>query len=102
MLEVEALFATADEQLQCAPRDPDLVLSLHCELACVLDLTEQHFYGDLGPSRAELVSLSPSLFILDAREEENAYPDPRSRVLIYRANLCPQGSKRCPRSWFRP
>jgi RES domain len=40
MLEVEALFTTADGQLKGAPRDPDLVLSLRCELARVLDLTD--------------------------------------------------------------
>jgi RES domain-containing protein len=70
MLEVEALFTTADGQLQGAPRDPDLVLSLRCELIRVLDLTDQHFYRELGTTRDELVSLSPSRFILNARGEQ--------------------------------
>jgi hypothetical protein len=70
MLEVEALFTTADGQLQGAPRDPDLVLSLRCELIRVLDLTDQHFYRELGTTRDEPVSLSPSRFILTARGEQ--------------------------------
>jgi RES domain-containing protein len=70
MLEVEALFTTADGQLKGAPRDPDLVLSLRCELARVLDLTDDHFCSDLGTTRDELVSLTPSRFILNARGEE--------------------------------
>jgi RES domain-containing protein len=40
MLEVEALFTTADGQLRGVARDPDLVLSLRCGLARVLDLTD--------------------------------------------------------------
>jgi RES domain-containing protein len=70
MLEVEALFTTAGGLLKGAPRDPDLVLSLHCELARVLDLTDERFYRELGTSRDELVSLSPSRFIQNARGEE--------------------------------
>jgi hypothetical protein len=70
LLEVEALFATADGQLQGAPRDPDLLLSLHCELARVLDLTQDNFYKEIGTTRDELVSLSPSRFIVNARGEE--------------------------------
>ncbi len=70
MLEVEALFTTADGQLKGAPRDPDLVLSLHCELARVLDLTDACLCRDLGTTYDELVSLSPSRFILNARGEE--------------------------------
>ncbi len=67
MLEVEALFTTADGQLQGAPRDPDLMLSLRCELTRVLDLTDEHFYRELGTNRDELASLAPSRFILNAR-----------------------------------
>ena len=70
LLEVEALFATADGQLKGAPRDPDLVLSLRCELTRVLDLTDDSFLRELGTTRRELVSLSPSRFILNARGEE--------------------------------
>ncbi len=43
LLEVEALFNTADGQLKGAPRDLDLVLSLRCELTSVLDLTDESF-----------------------------------------------------------
>jgi len=70
LLEIEALFTTADGQLKGAARDPDLVLSLRCELARVLDLTDEHFCHELGTTRDELVSLLPSRFILNARGEE--------------------------------
>jgi RES domain-containing protein len=70
MREVEALFTTADGQLKGAPRDPDLVLSLRCELARVLDLTDDRIYGELGTNRDELVSPTPSRFILNARGDE--------------------------------
>ncbi|WP_161571011.1 RES domain-containing protein [Granulicella sibirica] len=70
MLEVDALFTTADGQLKGAPRDPDLVLSLRCNLARVLDLTDESFYRELGTTRHELVSLSPSRFILNANGKE--------------------------------
>jgi RES domain-containing protein len=70
MLEVEALFTTADGRLKGAPRDPDLVLSLRCELARVLDLTDARLYRDLGTTHDELVSLTPSRFILNARGDE--------------------------------
>jgi RES domain-containing protein len=70
MLEVDALFTTADGQLKGAPRDPDLVLSLRCDLARVLDLTDDHLHRELGTTRHELVSLSPSRFILNAQGKE--------------------------------
>ena len=70
MLEVEALFATADGQLQGVPRNPDLVLTLRCELARVLDLTDPNLCSDLGATQEELVSFSPSRFILNARGQE--------------------------------
>ena len=70
LLEVEALFTTADGQLKGAARDPDLVLSLQCKLTRVLDLTDEHFCHELGTTRDELISLSPSRFILNARGEE--------------------------------
>jgi RES domain-containing protein len=70
MLEVDALFSTADGQLKGAPRDPDLVLSLRCNLARVLDLTDEHFHRELGTTRHELVSLSPSRFILNPHGKE--------------------------------
>ena len=70
MLEVEALFTTADGQLKGEARDPDLVLSLRCNLARVLDLTDESFYRELGTTRHELVSLTPSRFILNAHGKE--------------------------------
>jgi RES domain-containing protein len=70
LLEVEALFTTADGQLKGSARNPDLVLSLQCELTRVLDLTDEDFCHDLGTTRDELISLSPSRFILNARGEE--------------------------------
>jgi RES domain-containing protein len=70
MLEVQALFTTADGELYGAPRDPDLVLSLCCELLRVLDLTDDPFYSELGTSHDELVSSKPSRFILNARGEQ--------------------------------
>src|ERR1700712_4632940 len=51
MLEVEALFTTADGRLRGAPRDPDLILSIRCDLARVLDLTDARLYRDLGTTR---------------------------------------------------
>jgi RES domain-containing protein len=70
LLEVQALFATADGRLHGAPRNPDLVLSLRCELARVLDLTIDTFYRDLGTTREELIRFTPSRFIANARGEE--------------------------------
>ena len=70
MFEVEALFATADGQLRGVARDPDLVLSIRCELARVLDLTDSSFHKELGTTRDELVSLTPSRFMANARGEE--------------------------------
>jgi RES domain-containing protein len=70
LLEVEALFTTEEGQLKGAARDPDLVLSLQCELTRVLDLTDEHLCHELGTTRDELISLSPSRFILNARGEE--------------------------------
>lgn len=70
IMEVEALFMTADGQLRGAPRNPDLVLTIECALSRVLDLTVDTLYGELGTSREELTSLTPSRFILNARGEE--------------------------------
>lgn len=70
MMEVEALFATSDGQLKGVPRNPDLVLTIECVLSRVLDLTTESFFRELGTSRNELLSLSPSRFILNARGEE--------------------------------
>ena len=70
LLEVEALFTTADGQLKGAARDPDLVLSLRCELARVLDLTSVSFLRELGTTLDELISTTQSRFILNARDED--------------------------------
>jgi RES domain-containing protein len=69
LLEVQALFTTADGQLHDAPRDPELMLTLECALERALDLTKPDLYGDLGTSRDELVSDVPSWIILNARGE---------------------------------
>ena len=65
--ETQALFDTDDGQLQDVPRNPELVLTLEVTLICVLDLTESVRCGELGTSREELVSMTPSRFILNAR-----------------------------------
>jgi RES domain-containing protein len=70
LLEAEALFTTPDGQLQGVPRDPDLILTIQCDLSRVVDLTVADLYSDLGTSREELTSSSPSRFILNARGEE--------------------------------
>jgi RES domain-containing protein len=70
LLEVEALFRTADGQLQGVPHDPDLILTIECRLARVLDLTVPALHDALGTSYEELVSSTPSRFILNARNEE--------------------------------
>jgi RES domain-containing protein len=70
MLEVEALFTTDDGQLKGAPRDPDLVLTIECSLLRVLDLTSSFLYNDLGTTLNELISVTPSRFILNPRGEE--------------------------------
>ncbi len=72
LLEVEALFTTSDGQLRGVPRDPDLILTLNCSLQRVLDLTVSDLYSDLGTSLDELVSATPSRFILNARGEQTS------------------------------
>ena len=69
LLETEALFTTSDGQLRGAPRDPDLILTLECSLFRVLDLTVPDIYSELGTSYDELVSATPSRFILNARKK---------------------------------
>jgi RES domain-containing protein len=70
LLEAESLLRTADGQLQGVPRDPDLILTIECSLERVLDLTVPVLHDALGTSREELVSSTPSRFILNARNEE--------------------------------
>ncbi len=69
LLEAEALFTTADGQLQGVPRDPDLILTLKCSLLRVLDLTVPDLYSRLGTTYDELVCPVPSRFILNARKK---------------------------------
>lgn len=69
LLEAEALFTTADGELQGIPRDPDLILTIKCSLERVLNLTVPTLYDALGTFRAELVSSTPSRFILNAQDE---------------------------------
>lgn len=72
LLEAEAPFTTADGQLQGVPRDPDLILTIKSSLERILDLTVPTLYDALGTSHAELVSSTPSRFILNAQDEETA------------------------------
>ena len=65
--ETQALFDTDDGQLRDAPRNPELVLTLEVVLLCVLDLTDPALCAKLGTSREELVSTTPSRFILNAQ-----------------------------------
>jgi RES domain-containing protein len=72
LLEAEALFTTADGQLQGMPRDPDPILTIACRLDRVLDLRVPALYYVLGTSQPELVSSTPSRFILNARGEQTS------------------------------
>lgn len=65
--EIQALFDSTDGQLQDVPRNPELVLTLEITLHCVLDLTDPDLCAKLGTSREELVSETPSRFILNAQ-----------------------------------
>jgi RES domain-containing protein len=65
--ETQALFDTDDGQLRDAPRNPELVLTLDVMLLCVLDLTDPALCAKLCTSREELVSTTPSRFILNAQ-----------------------------------
>jgi RES domain-containing protein len=65
--ETQALFDTEDGQLQDVPRNPELVLTLEVTLSCVIDLTNPDLCAELGTSAEELVSTTPSRFILNSR-----------------------------------
>ncbi|MHB8303662.1 MAG: RES family NAD+ phosphorylase [Acidobacteriaceae bacterium] len=65
--EVDALFVDEQGKLRGVPRNPDLVLTPECTLLRVLDLTAPDMHADLGTSREELVALSPSRFLANAR-----------------------------------
>jgi RES domain-containing protein len=64
--ETQALFDTEDGQLRDVPRNPELVLTLEVALLCVLDLTDPALCAKLGTSGEELVSTTPSRFILNS------------------------------------
>jgi len=65
--ETQALFDTADGQLGDAPRNPELLLTLEVTMHAVLDLTQPDLCAQLDTSHEELVSETPSRFILNAR-----------------------------------
>lgn len=65
--ETQALFDTENGQLRDVPRNPELVLTLEVTLLCVLDLTDPDLCTRLGTSSEELISLTPSRFILNAQ-----------------------------------
>lgn len=67
--ETLALFDTDDGTLADAPRNPELLLTLEIALHAVLDLTRPDLFAQLGTSREELVSATPSRFILNSRGE---------------------------------
>lgn len=64
-LEVNALFVDSSGRLVGVPRDPDLMLTLQCELHRVIDLRQRTVQKALGTSAAELSSNSPSRHILN-------------------------------------
>jgi RES domain-containing protein len=65
--ETQALFDTEDGQLRDVPRNPELVLTLEVALLCVLDLTDPDLCAKLGTSVEELVSTTPSRFVLNSQ-----------------------------------
>ena len=65
-LEVAALFVDPAGQLVGAARDPDLMLTLTCELCRVLDLRVPTVQAALGTNQDEIVSLIHSRHILNA------------------------------------
>lgn len=65
--ETQALFDTADGRLADVPRNPELLLTLEIALHAVLDVTHPDLCAQLGTSRDELISATPSRFILNAR-----------------------------------
>lgn len=73
--EVQALFDAADGQLADVPRNPELLLTLEIRLLYVLDLTNAMLCAKLGTSREELVSETPSRFILNSRGKTTPIQD---------------------------
>jgi RES domain-containing protein len=68
-LEVAALFVDPAGQLVGAARDPDLMLTLRCELSRVVDLRAATVQAALGTNHDEIVLLIPSRHILNARKQ---------------------------------
>jgi RES domain-containing protein len=73
--ETQALFDTEDGQLRDVPRNPELVLTLEVTLLCVLDLTDLDLWAKLGTSAEELVSETPSRFILNSQGKSTPTQD---------------------------
>jgi hypothetical protein len=94
MLEVDALFTTADGQLKGAPRDPDLVLSLHCNLVRVLDLTDEHFHRELGNDSSRTRQPVAVAIHLERAWEGNANTNFESGMLFQWPHLSVEGSQR--------
>jgi RES domain-containing protein len=66
-LEVNALFVDRAGRLVGAPRNPDLMLTLPCELIRVLDLRPLTTQRALGTAVDELISNVPSRHILNPK-----------------------------------
>jgi RES domain-containing protein len=66
-LEVNALFVDRAGRLVGAPRNPDLMLTLPCELIRVLDLRPPTTQRALGTAVDELISNIPSRHILNPK-----------------------------------
>ncbi len=73
--ETQALFDTGDGQLRDVPRNPELVLTLDVTLLCVLDLTDPDLCAKLGASGKELVSETPSRFVLNSQGKRTPTQD---------------------------
>jgi RES domain-containing protein len=66
-LEVQALFVDKNGRLAGAPRNPDLMLTLSCELRRVIDLRQGTIQEALGTAGDELISNIPSRHVLNPK-----------------------------------
>lgn len=73
--EIQAIFDTEDGQLRDVPRNPELVLTLDVTLLYVLDLTDPDLWAKLGTCGEELVSTTPSRFILNSQGKSTPTQD---------------------------
>jgi hypothetical protein len=62
-------------KLRDVPRNPELVLTLEVALLRVLDLTDPDLCANLGTSGEELVSTTPSRFILNSQGKASPTQD---------------------------